>query len=161
MLAGDSLHYEYVIPFDKRPGTQGWTADRVIATVWVQDDTTGATAKRVLNSATEHVPQIVSTDVALGGAPLRVVLDQNVPNPFNPETSIGFVLDQAGKVRLSVFAPTGRLVTDLVNGSVGQGTHTVRWDGRDRLGRDVGSGVYYYRLDAESTSLTRKMILIR
>jgi hypothetical protein len=156
MAAGDSLHYEFTVVYND----SCYTRDRIIATVWVQDDSLGTNRRVVHNSATQYVPEI-NTDVALGDVPLRVVLDQNVPNPFNPETSIGFVLDQAGKVRLSVFESTGRFVTDLVNGSVSKGPHTVRWDGRDRFGRDVGSGVYYYRLDAESSSLTRKMILIR
>ncbi|MFH1679897.1 MAG: FlgD immunoglobulin-like domain containing protein [Candidatus Eisenbacteria bacterium] len=149
--AGDSLHFEYAVPYD----SANYHIERMQSTVWVQNDA----GRAVLNAATAYIPE-VSTDVP-SGLPLLVVLEQNMPNPFNPATSIGFAVDQEGLVRLSVFAPTGRLVTDLVNGAVGQGSHTVTWDGRDRSGRDVGSGVYYYRLDTDKTSLTKKMILVR
>ncbi|MBM3321066.1 MAG: T9SS type A sorting domain-containing protein [Candidatus Eisenbacteria bacterium] len=151
LSAGDSLHFEYVVPYD----SANYHIDRMQSTVWVQNDV----GKAVLNAATGFIPQI-STDVP-GGVPLRVVLDQNMPNPFNPTTTIGFSVDQDGQVRLSVFSPTGRLVTDLVDGAVGEGSHMVTWDGRDRTGREVGSGVYYYRLDTDKTSLTKKMILVR
>jgi hypothetical protein len=150
--AGDSLHYEYAVVYD----SANYHLDRMMSTVWVQNNT----GKAVLNTATAFIPDI-STDVASGDAPLRLVLEQNAPNPFNPTTAIGFVLDRSGEVRLSVYSSAGRLVTDLVDGALSDGAHTVTWDGRDRFGREVGSGVYYYRLDTDVTSLTKKMILVR
>ncbi|RPJ42471.1 MAG: T9SS C-terminal target domain-containing protein [Candidatus Latescibacterota bacterium] len=154
--AGDSLHFEYAVRYD----TVYYHTGRMMNTVWVQNDQTGTEYRKVYNAACGHI-SMVDTDVEEGIAPLYVALEQNAPNPFNPSTAIGFVLDQSGKVRLSVYAPTGRLVTDLVDGVVGQGAHQATWNGTDRFGRDVGSGVYYYRLDTDKTSLTRKMILVR
>ena len=85
----------------------------------------------------------------------------NSPNPFSAQTRIKYHLNGAGKVRLSVFTPTGRHVTDLVDGYVEPGTHWVEWNGKDGENRDMGSGIYYYRLAADGKSSTGKMILLR
>lgn len=83
------------------------------------------------------------------------------PNPFNPRTTIHFVLPAAGAVRLSVFDVAGRLVRTLVDDSRPQGSHAVVWDGRDASGREVGSGSYLARLETGGTVATTRMGLIR
>ncbi|MDO9170892.1 MAG: C10 family peptidase [bacterium] len=69
------------------------------------------------------------------------------PNPFNPRTALSFVLPVTGQVRLAVFDAAGRLVRVLVNGQLPAGPCSVVWDGRDRAGREVGSGGYLARLE--------------
>ncbi|MCH7548922.1 MAG: T9SS type A sorting domain-containing protein [Candidatus Krumholzibacteriota bacterium] len=88
-------------------------------------------------------------------------LAQNVPNPFNPTTRISFMLAERTPVRLSIYDPIGRLVVTLVDDVRGQGSHSVNWDGRDKAGNRVGSGVYFYRLTAGRFHATRKMLLIK
>ncbi|RPJ45975.1 MAG: hypothetical protein EHM19_04720, partial [Candidatus Latescibacterota bacterium] len=78
-----------------------------------------------------------------------------------PETTIRFRLGDGGEARLAIYDPVGRLVTELFSGRAEAGEHSAVWDGRDRAGREAGSGVYFYRLDAESASWTRSMVLIR
>jgi hypothetical protein len=91
-----------------------------------------------------------------------VRLDQNVPNPFNPVTSIVYAVPEGGgDIELSVYSVAGARVTTLVRGKVPGGASSVVWDGRDADGREVASGVYFVRLAAEGTSLTRKIVLIR
>jgi hypothetical protein len=92
---------------------------------------------------------------------LPVALRQNSPNPFNPTTSIGFYLPNSGSVRLEIFDVNGRLVDILADGSMSAGEHSVDWDGRDRTGSNVSSGVYFYRLIAGKEILSRKMVLLR
>jgi len=92
-------------------------------------------------------------------APARLVLHQNAPNPFNPSTTIAFDLPQSGRARLVVFDVRGRQVRALVDGVLESGTHRIVWDGRDGAGRRVGSGIYFYRLDAAQTASVRKMVL--
>jgi len=75
------------------------------------------------------------------------VLEQNTPNPFNPVTTIRFVLPAAGHVRLMVYTMNGQLVRSLIDGDLGPGTHEIVWDGTDARGRPVASGVYVYRLE--------------
>jgi hypothetical protein len=70
----------------------------------------------------------------------------NVPNPFNHSTVVRFELDQAGTVKLNVYDARGRLVRVLAAGTHGAGSHGVTWDGTDRAGRQVASGVYQVRL---------------
>jgi flagellar hook assembly protein FlgD len=60
-----------------------------------------------------------------------------------------------------VFDAAGRLVRTLVDTSEGAGAHDVTFDGRDDNGRPVASGVYFYRLDAGTTTQTRKMVLLK
>jgi hypothetical protein len=102
------------------------------------------------------------TGVEVERAPPTVFgLGQNRPNPFNPSTEIGFSLPQAGHVRLSVHGLDGRMVAILWDGPKGAGKHTVQWNGLDARGRSVGSGVYYYRLEADGFNASKRMVLLR
>lgn len=69
------------------------------------------------------------------------------PNPFNPRTTVSFDLPAAGPGRLAVFDASGRLVRVLVDGHLPAGPQSVVWDGRDRAGREVGSGGYVVRIE--------------
>lgn len=91
----------------------------------------------------------------------RVTLAQNVPNPFNPRTTIPFELSAAGAVRLDVYNIGGRKVATLVDGFQPAGTHAVSWDGLNAAGTPVPSGTYLARLTAGGTQLTRSMLLVK
>lgn len=88
--------------------------------------------------------------------PLEYSLDQNFPNPFNPETVIHFSLRETGPVSLEIFNSTGEKVRTLVNGTLPAGRHTARFDAAT-----LPSGVYLYRLNAGQFTSTRKMLLLR
>jgi M6 family metalloprotease-like protein len=90
-----------------------------------------------------------------------LALSQNVPNPFNPTTTIRFTLPERAAVLLSVYDVSGALVRELANGEYGAGPHDVEWNGRDDRGNAVGSGVYFYRLITDKRTLTRKMTLLK
>jgi flagellar hook assembly protein FlgD len=91
----------------------------------------------------------------------RAMLDQNLPNPFNPLTSIHFVLPTSGRVTLQVFDSAGRHVRTLVNDALPEGSHQAVWNGRDDEGHRVASGIYLYRLDAGAFQQSRKMVLLK
>jgi hypothetical protein len=93
--------------------------------------------------------------------PLTFVLGQNYPNPFNPSTVIEYSVGVKSRVVLSVYNLLGHEIRKLVDGEQEAGRQSVEWDGRDRQGNLVGSGIYFYRLDAGGTSLTRKMVLLK
>jgi hypothetical protein len=93
--------------------------------------------------------------------PGAFALNQNFPNPFNPETVISFSLDKSGDVTLSVYDVLGRTVTTLYQGYLPTGQHQFRWNGTDANGQGVASGVYFYRLSSDQVSLTRKMALMK
>ncbi|MBN1825472.1 MAG: SBBP repeat-containing protein [Candidatus Eisenbacteria bacterium] len=88
-------------------------------------------------------------------------IEGNRPNPFNPSTRVTFHLRQPGAVDLTIHDVAGRLVAVLLRGFHDAGTFTVAWNGRDREGRDVSSGVYFVRLKAGGKVVSRKITLVR
>jgi bacillopeptidase F len=93
--------------------------------------------------------------------PAGFSLAQNYPNPFNPTTTISFATERAGNVRLSVLNVLGQKVATLVDSHFLPGSHSVVWNGADDQGKIVASGVYFYRLETASGSVTRKMALLK
>ena len=94
-------------------------------------------------------------------SPSSFALHSNYPNPFNPETTIGFDLPMSADARIEVFDVTGQLQRILLAGRMDGGRHHVAWDGRDGGGRRVSSGVYFYRLQAGASNETRRMLLLK
>ncbi|MCK4511930.1 T9SS type A sorting domain-containing protein, partial [bacterium] len=86
----------------------------------------------------------------------------NFPNPFNPSTEIQYHVPSAGGlVTLTVHDLSGRKVRTLVDAYKSGGDHVAVWRCLDELGRQVGSGVYFYRLEVGGVSNERKMVMIR
>ena len=85
----------------------------------------------------------------------------NYPNPFNPSTTIPFVVSPQTQVLLTVYSPLGQLVRTLVRDVLPAGYHELVWDGRDREGRAVASGLYIIRLVQDDFVATRKALLIK
>lgn len=89
-------------------------------------------------------------------------LQQNVPNPFNPRTVIGFSLERAGAVRLRIHDAAGRLVRTLHDGTaLAAGRHEAAWEGLDDAGRPVAAGVYHCRLEAGGQVAVRRLTLVK
>jgi subtilisin family serine protease len=106
----------------------------------------------------------VVDDPSAGGRPRGYSLSQNYPNPFNAETFIEYTLPSGSvgqNATLRIYNLLGQQVRTLVDGRPGPGLHRVRWDGRDRNGRQAASGVYFYRLQCGSFARTHKMVLLR
>jgi hypothetical protein len=83
-------------------------------------------------------------------------LAQNYPNPFNPTTNISYTLKNSGKIRLSVFDLLGREVAVLANGIQNAGEHKVAF-----TGSGLSSGIYFYKLQAGTEVITKKMTLLK
>jgi hypothetical protein len=86
---------------------------------------------------------------------LAVTLYQNHPNPFNPRTVIGFYLPEAQEIFLEVYNVAGERVARLAEGKTEKGYHEVTWDGRNSSGTICSSGVYFSRLKAGKTIISR------
>jgi hypothetical protein len=102
-------------------------------------------------------------DDGLTAAPSRInfgELGQNLPNPFNPTTSIPYTLRATARARIMIHNVSGALVSVLDAGVQPAGTHTMAWNGRDARGNAVASGVYFYQLEG-SADAPRKMVLVK
>ena len=93
--------------------------------------------------------------------PLVTALSGNYPNPFNPTTEVKFSLNETADVNIIVFNIKGEKVKTLVNGHMEAAFHTVTWNGDDDSGRNVGSGIYFYKMRAGKYTSTKKMILMK
>ncbi len=87
-------------------------------------------------------------------------LAQNVPNPFNPTTTINYVLPHSASVQIGIYNTQGQLVRSLVNSHQARGSHSALWDARDDSGRRVASGIYFYKMSTPDFTKTRKLLLV-
>jgi hypothetical protein len=140
--------------------------------LWTVPDINSSTVKiriRMDNTGTDYfdVSDDVFTVTGVTSGPLSdrtysFALEQNEPNPFRPNTSISFVLEQDSPlVSLSIYDARGALVRTLLDSARPRGPHAVAWDGTDRSGVRVTSGVYFYRLESLDRVATRKMTILR
>ncbi|HPN37787.1 MAG TPA: T9SS type A sorting domain-containing protein [Melioribacteraceae bacterium] len=88
-------------------------------------------------------------------------LKQNYPNPFNPQTNIEFDLQNDSNVNLKIFDINGKEVNTLINDNLNSGTHKLIWSGTDKFNTKVASGVYFYQLNVNGFSNTKKMIYLK
>ncbi len=94
--------------------------------------------------------------------PTEFALLQNFPNPFNPETTIGYELAESADVTLQIYNVVGQVVRTLMASepqSVGR--YQVRWDGIDDRGTPVSSGIYFYQISAGKFQDVRKLMLLK
>jgi len=109
-----------------------------------------------------RLSQAVTTSVErTEDLPISFGLEQNYPNPFNPGTNISFQLPKGSEVTLTIYNVLGQPVRTLVQEQRPAGVHVIAWDGRNDNGEQMASGVYHYRLQAESFAETKKMLLIK
>ncbi len=111
-----------------------------------------------------HVTGIAETVTGIDddtNIPYSFALNQNYPNPFNATTEIIFNTDKASDVSLEVYNIAGQKIKTLVDGRYTAGSHSVIWDGVNEAGTVVSSGVYFYKLNVDNQSETKKMVLIK
>src|SRR5262249_25154992 len=112
--------------------------------------------------ASDGVFSLVDATTEVAAAPPSVrALFQNVPNPFNPSTRIGFDLPHAAVVQLDVYDVAGKHLRELTQAQWNAGHHEVEWDGRDDRGRQLSTGIYFYRMRSEDFLQTRRMMLVK
>jgi len=123
-----------------------------------EDPDPGQVVEGALDDFTLYDADGGSVGVPLGERAARFELAQNFPNPFPAATRIAFSLPKEQHVTLSVFDVSGRRVATLVDRALPAGAHEASWDGRERAGKAVSAGVYFYKLQTKEGIRTRKMI---
>jgi hypothetical protein len=111
-----------------------------------------------LGAASAAVLQLADAPEGAGAIAWRV---QSAPNPFQSRAEIRFDAPQAGRALLTIYDASGRKIRTLLDGAVGAGPQRLQWDGTDESGRDLGSGVYFYRLDADGNRSTGRVQKLR
>jgi len=118
----------------------------------------GRKVKRTSVAADQYYTMGIITSVSRNPEeiPSRYVLSQNYPNPFNPTTTIEFSLPANSNIRLVVVDMLGRVVKEVANGAYAAGSHKVTLNASS-----LASGVYFYRLEANSFVSTKKLVLMK
>ncbi|MBE84335.1 MAG: hypothetical protein CME21_17380 [Gemmatimonadetes bacterium] len=103
-------------------------------------------------------------DIAIGRLdpiPENYGLAQNMPNPFNPSTTISYEVPESGATKLVVYNLLGQQVRTLIDNTIEAGYHSIVWDGADEFGRQVASGIYIYRMSSGEFAATRRMMFLK
>ncbi len=153
-------HQTIVLPVGSIPGIWG------LAEMVVFD--------KAYNKLQADFTEIVRFEVDEGAAAAPIIaslpddtqLLANYPNPFNPETWIPYQLASESNVQITIYDTRGMLIRTLALGHQSAGYYTGRnraayWDGRNGLGEGVASGVYFYQLQTDETSLIRRMVVLK
>jgi hypothetical protein len=139
-----------------------YISDLGIDCLWADEDadlTTGDTYQIYYG----RIPSL-TTDVKEEsniGIPGSFNLDQNYPNPLNPSTTIIFNIPEMEHVSLVIYNQLGQKISALVNRRMGEGSHSIFWDGTDSHGRQVGNGVYVYKLEFKNQVSTKKLVVLK
>jgi hypothetical protein len=114
-----------------------------------------------------YIAQHDEAQKAMSGAhaepalPEQFMLQQNIPNPFNPETEIRYSIPEEGRITLKIYDLLGKEIITLADGVKSAGHYRVQWNSLDQHGNPVPSGVYVYRLTCGNHVEQKKMILIK
>jgi hypothetical protein len=111
----------------------------------------------------DDIEILASTDSSTGNeVPIvKTELHGNYPNPFNPSTTIKYSLQEDSKVTLEIFNIKGQKVKTLVDKILPTGKHSIVWNGTDNSGKNIASGIYFYKFKTDNFSKTKKMLLLK
>ena len=151
---------------ESKDGGDNWTVevDNLIGplnSIFIKDNYAWAVGDNglILRTANTGVTWIDDTNDKV--SPTEFQLESNYPNPFNPSTVINYQLPTASKVILKVYDVLGREIATLVNEEKSPGFYEVEFNCHSGEGRNLSSGIYFYRIQAGSFVSTKKMILLK
>lgn len=153
-----SIAYQTIVD-----SARAW-GDTILSTLWTVHATDGIDKTCAENSPRILVCHVNEELLALLSAealPREYVLHQNYPNPFNPTTTIKFDLPQATDVHLIVYDILGREVARLVDQHMESGYHRMVWNGRDRYGREVPTGMYLILMVTPEYQKSMKVLMLK
>ena len=159
-LGSDSPELEFGLPRDDQRGTITLTWPSGIVETYQLDfhgDTYIFTEAAQVTVAVEPHEKQYTTWGKIKAAEVL----QNYPNPFNPETWIPYRLFESSDVSISIYAQNGVLIREFNLGYQSRGERTLYWDGKNREGETVASGIYFYEFRAGDTHTVRKMWLMK
>lgn len=116
-----------------------------------------------INDTSNSLFSIETTNYVEGSInkPQSFSLEQNYPNPFNPTTTINYQIPNSSFVTIKIYDVLGKEINTLVNGQKFRGEYSITWNGKDILGNDVPSGIYFYSIQAGEFAQIKKMVLLK
>jgi len=93
--------------------------------------------------------------------PVNETAISNYPNPFNPDTMIKLQMPAAGKASIKIYNLKGQMIKTILDDQVESGITTYNWNGTDENGMPVGSGIYFYKLQTDNQTISKKMVLMK
>jgi hypothetical protein len=148
--------YKVVVESASEPGQSYYLEGDQWLDLHDQDSTANFCIKGLTVNSATGIQESGPADLPQGYA-----LHQNIPNPFNAATEIRYRIPREERVSLRVYNTLGQAVTTLVDEDQSAGHYRASWDGRDRSGNEVASGLYFCRLNAGAFSRTIKIALLR
>ena len=148
---GETISYTTTLNMEIQPD---WNLENLHAVAIIQD----WDSQEILQAAQVN---LISTGVNDPVVPAEISLHQNYPNPFNPSTTINLSLNKEQMVTLEIYNIKGEKVKQLVNSQLSAGQHSITWDGRDDAGKQISSGIYFYRMITKDYSATKRMIMLK
>jgi hypothetical protein len=139
--------------FDGASAPEGLSTTNVTVT---SNDATNGTA--TITAQLNREGDLTAVD---GDTPAAFGLVGAMPNPFNPMTTLRFVLAEPARATLAIYDVQGRLVRTLVDSSLPAGQGEARWNGQDNQGQGVASGTYFARLNAGTQTSVKTLTLVR
>lgn len=159
----DSLTFGNESPWPETPNGDGPTLELIDPTAENSQPQNWAASKPI--GGTPGAPNSVWTGVELSSVdrtfPSTFRLFQNFPNPFNAQTRIRFELPRSAQVTLKIYSVLGEEIATLLSAVRPAGQYSIHWDGTDRNGLPVSSGVFFYRLEAGDFCGKGKLVLLR
>jgi hypothetical protein len=127
-----------------------------------KDTTLTATITTTDGQTTRGASQAWTKEIKVSvGAPKEYKLYENFPNPFNPSTKIAFELPKASRVKLMIYDIVGREVAQVADADYPAGYTELTWNGLNKSGSLVSSGVYFYRVSTDKWSKVKKMMMLK
>ncbi|MDA0986414.1 MAG: T9SS type A sorting domain-containing protein [Bacteroidetes bacterium] len=118
----------------------GWTVEK-----WKYDGT---------------LPTITKIEKVENTIPIGFELEQNYPNPFNPSTTINFSIMEDGQTKLIIYNSLGEFVQEVINDFLTKGSYKISFNSNIK-GKQISSGIYFYKLTSNKKSITKKMVLLK
>jgi hypothetical protein len=106
-------------------------------------------------------PAVTLGALSVESTPTEFALNQNFPNPFNPETTIKYQLAESAPVQLRIYNIVGQVVRTLVSEQQAAGRYQIRWNGTDDRGVAVSSGIYFYQVSAGKFQDVKRLMLLK
>lgn len=151
-----SFEINYLVPgtYQVVVDKEGYTNESAIYDINSSNNYSVSNAEIVLTSITLNIGS--EKDI-----PVSYYLAQNYPNPFNPTTEIKFGIPKTSNVSIGIYNILGQKIATLLNSELNAGNYSVIWDGKDISGRNVSTGIYFYKLETNSIDGTVKFTNVK